>query len=139
MKTTLLKFSFIAFLSLFFMTNNSLAKENPTKKKTKSETNHSKIEKKTNKKSNSKKIKKLTFKEKFRIIKQFRKEKRKARKLGIKADDRMILLYVLAVLLPPVAVGIYTDWDAKLTLIDLLLTIIFWIPGVVFAFFVLLS
>jgi uncharacterized membrane protein YqaE (UPF0057 family) len=52
---------------------------------------------------------------------------------SVKGDD-MIVYYVLAVLIPPVAVGLYTDWESKPTLINLVLTFIGWLPGVVHAF-----
>jgi len=45
--------------------------------------------------------------------------------------------YILAVLIPPVAVGLHTNWDTKPTLINLVLTCLFWLPGVVHAIIVL--
>jgi len=48
--------------------------------------------------------------------------------------DMLILLYVLAVLIPFVAVGIVTDWDVTDVLINLLLCILCYIPGVIHAF-----
>jgi len=88
--------------------------------------------------SNEKTVR-LTFKQKIKLLKEIRAERKKMRKMGIKEKAPMVLLYILAVLLPPVAVGIYTNWEAKPTLIDLLLTLIFWLPGVVYAFYILLS
>ncbi len=49
------------------------------------------------------------------------------------SDDMMILLIILAILIPFVAVGIYTDWDVTKTVRALLLTLLFWIPGVIYA------
>lgn len=49
------------------------------------------------------------------------------------SDDMMILLIILAIIIPFVAVGIYTDWDVTKTLIALILTILFWLPGIVYA------
>lgn len=49
-------------------------------------------------------------------------------------DDMLILLYILAVLIPFVAVGIVTDWDLKKVLINILLCILCYIPGVIHAF-----
>ncbi|MGB1041045.1 MAG: YqaE/Pmp3 family membrane protein [Flavobacteriales bacterium] len=49
-------------------------------------------------------------------------------------DDMLILLYILAVLIPFVAVGIVTDWDIKKVLINLLLSFLCYIPGVIHAF-----
>ena len=50
------------------------------------------------------------------------------------SDDMMILLIILAILIPFVAVGIYTDWDVKKTVIALILTLLFWLPGMIYAF-----
>lgn len=50
------------------------------------------------------------------------------------SDDMLILLYILAVLIPFVAVGIVTDWDLKKVLINILLCILCYIPGVIHAF-----
>lgn len=49
-------------------------------------------------------------------------------------DDMLLLLYVLAILIPFVAVGIVTDWDATDVIINLLLCILCYIPGVIHAF-----
>jgi uncharacterized membrane protein YqaE (UPF0057 family) len=54
---------------------------------------------------------------------------------SVQGGDDMILYYILAVLLPPLAVGLYTDWQ-KPTLFNLLFTIIGWLPGVIHAFIV---
>ncbi|MBC8047276.1 MAG: YqaE/Pmp3 family membrane protein [Fimbriimonadaceae bacterium] len=48
----------------------------------------------------------------------------------------MAVLYILAIILPPLAVGLYTDWDTP-TLWNLLFTLIGWLPGVVHAFIVI--
>lgn len=45
--------------------------------------------------------------------------------------------YILAILLPPVAVGLHTNWDAMPTLLNVGLTILGWIPGIVHAIIVL--
>jgi uncharacterized membrane protein YqaE (UPF0057 family) len=79
--------------------------------------------------------KKLTFREKFRIIRQIRKEMHQSKKSGTEVP--MIVLFILAIFLPPVAVGIYTNWREP-TLWNLLFTIIMWLPGIVHAFYVLL-
>jgi uncharacterized membrane protein YqaE (UPF0057 family) len=49
-------------------------------------------------------------------------------------DDELILLYILAILIPFVAVGIVTDWDLKDVVINLLLSFLCYIPGVIHAF-----
>ena len=50
------------------------------------------------------------------------------------SDDELILLYLLAILIPFVAVGIVTDWDLADVFINLLLTFLCYIPGVIHAF-----
>jgi uncharacterized membrane protein YqaE (UPF0057 family) len=79
--------------------------------------------------------KRLSFREKLKIVRQINKEMRVARK-G-KTDVPMIVLYILAVLLPPVAVGLYTNWGEP-TLWNLLFTLLMWVPGIVHAFYILL-
>jgi uncharacterized membrane protein YqaE (UPF0057 family) len=49
-------------------------------------------------------------------------------------DDELILLYLLAILIPFVAVGIVTDWDLTDVVINLLLCLLCYIPGVIHAF-----
>lgn len=49
-------------------------------------------------------------------------------------DDMLILLYLCAIFIPFVAVGIVTDWDLTVVLINILLTILCFIPGVIHAF-----
>ncbi len=49
------------------------------------------------------------------------------------SDDMMILLIILAIIIPFVAVGIYTDWDVTKTVIALILTLLFFLPGMIYA------
>ena len=49
-----------------------------------------------------------------------------------------LLLVLLCLIIPPLAVFLITD-DLKTTLISLLLTILFWLPGVIFAFYILFT
>jgi uncharacterized membrane protein YqaE (UPF0057 family) len=51
-------------------------------------------------------------------------------------SDEMILLTILCFLLPFVAVGIKTNWDLMMVLVALLLSFLFFIPGVIFALLV---
>lgn len=45
-----------------------------------------------------------------------------------------IVLIILAILIPPVAVGIVSDWDdTNAILLNLLLTVLCWIPGIIHA------
>lgn len=79
-------------------------------------------------------IDKLTFSERKRLVEICMAEAKHAQEIG--ADVPMPVLYVLAIIIPPLAVGIYTDWDTP-TLWNLLFTIIGWVPGVIHAFIVL--
>lgn len=57
---------------------------------------------------------------------------------GIQDEVMFILLVLLCLIIPPLAVFIITE-DLKLTLISLLLTLLFWLPGVIFAFYILFT
>lgn len=57
---------------------------------------------------------------------------------GIQDEVMFILLVLLCLVIPPLAVFIITE-DLKLTLISLLLTLLFWLPGVIFAFYILFT
>lgn len=54
-----------------------------------------------------------------------------------KVDVDPIVLYILAVILPPVAVGLYTNWEPEPTLINLVLTCVLYLPGIVHAFYII--
>lgn len=55
------------------------------------------------------------------------------------SDVNLILLVILSILLPPLAVYLYEDDITSLFWIDVILTIFFWIPGVIFALVVVLG
>ena len=78
---------------------------------------------------------KLTVKDKIKVVKAVNKMK-KAAKRGDADGIPTVLLFVLAVLLPPLAVGLVTDWDLEQTLISLGLTILCWLPGIIHAIIV---
>lgn len=77
----------------------------------------------------------LTVKDKIKVVKAVNKMK-KAAKRGDADGIPTVLLFVLAVLLPPLAVGLVTDWDLEQTLISLGLTILCWLPGIIHAIIV---
>jgi len=52
------------------------------------------------------------------------------------SDLPMILIYLLAIFIPFVAVGIVTDWDGKTVLINILWTLLCGIPGIIHAFII---
>ncbi len=47
-----------------------------------------------------------------------------------------ILMILLCIFLPPLAVGIMTDWELEPVAINFLLCLLCWLPGIVHAFFV---
>ncbi|MBK6526188.1 MAG: YqaE/Pmp3 family membrane protein [Crocinitomicaceae bacterium] len=49
----------------------------------------------------------------------------------------LILLIILAFLIPWLAVGLYTSWDVLYTVIAVLLWLLFWLPGIIFALLVI--
>lgn len=78
---------------------------------------------------------KLSVKDKIAAVKAVNKMK-KAAKRGDADGIPTVLLFVLAVLLPPLAVGLVTDWDLEETLINVALTFLCWLPGIVHAIIV---
>lgn len=81
----------------------------------------------------------LSKKERKTRIKNAKKEIRKyraERKSG-NTDIEPWVLIVLAILLPPLAVYLYEDEINWKFWVSILLTILFWIPGVIFAFLVI--
>jgi uncharacterized membrane protein YqaE (UPF0057 family) len=61
----------------------------------------------------------------------------KAKSKEKSGDDVPIgLLYILCILIPFVAVGIVTDWDVKTVVINLLWSLLCFIPGIIHAFIV---
>ena len=57
--------------------------------------------------------------------------------LSTSVEEADIAYYILAVLLPPAAVGLHTDWSMPVTLYSVGWTILGWLPGVIHAFIVL--
>ena len=52
------------------------------------------------------------------------------------ADDTLILLVILCFLLPPIAVGLKAGWDSTKFIISIILTLLFWVPGVIYGLLV---
>lgn len=46
------------------------------------------------------------------------------------------VLYVLCFVFPAIAVGLATDWDITKTIIALVLSVFFWLPGIIYALIV---
>jgi uncharacterized membrane protein YqaE (UPF0057 family) len=86
-------------------------------------------------KSLSKKEKRARIKEVKKELKAFRKDK----KAGREASDNTVLLVILAILLPPLAVYLHEGEINKRFWIDLLLTLLFFLPGVIYALVIVLG
>ena len=86
-------------------------------------------------KSLSKKERKMRVKEAKKTIKQFRADKR----AGREPSDNTVLLVILAILLPPLAVYLHQGEVNTKFWISVLLTLLFWLPGVVYALIVILG
>ena len=72
-------------------------------------------------------------------VKKYLKEVKAAKRSGAAADDQTVLLVILAILLPPLAVYLHEDEINAKFWISILLTLLFWIPGVIYALIVVLG
>jgi len=66
-------------------------------------------------------------------------EFKKASKNNSSLSDMDVLLLILCFLIPFIAVGLATDWDVTKVLICLILSLLFWIPGIIYALLVVLN
>jgi len=79
-------------------------------------------------------MKDLSMNEKRKLIKMAIKDVQMARQAGLQSPSPG--MYILAIFIPPLAVGLYTDWGME-TLYNLIWTFIGGLPGVIHAFIVL--
>ncbi|MGB8191570.1 MAG: YqaE/Pmp3 family membrane protein [Chitinophagaceae bacterium] len=86
-------------------------------------------------KSLSRKERKVRVKEAKKAIKNFKADKR----AGKAPSDNTVLLVILAILLPPLAVYLHQGEVNTKFWISLLLTLLFWLPGVIYALIVILG
>lgn len=86
-------------------------------------------------KSLSRKDRKARVKEVKKALKQFKAEKR----AGKEPSDNTVLLVILAILLPPLAVYLHQGEINTKFWISLVLTLLFWLPGVIYALIVVLG
>ena len=77
-------------------------------------------------------------KARIKEVKKQLKEYRKLKEAGEPSHDK-VLLVVLAILLPPLAVYLHEGQVNNKFWISLLLTLLFWIPGVIYALVVVLE
>ena len=80
-------------------------------------------------------VNKLTLKEQRKLFTKVYNQFKQSQKNGSEVDK--VVLYILAVFIPPVAVGLHTNWESTPVLINIILWILGWIPGVVHAFYVI--
>ena len=78
-------------------------------------------------------------KERVKEVKQQLRAFKAAKKAGQEPSTSTLLLVILAILLPPLAVYLYEGEITSHFWISLLLTLIFWIPGVVYALILILG
>ena len=83
----------------------------------------------------SKKEKKARIKEVKKEMKSFKKERRH----GQEPSTNTLLLVILCILLPPLAVYLHQGEINNKFWISLLLTLLFWLPGVIYALIVVLG
>ena len=87
-------------------------------------------------------LKGLSGKEKRMRIKEAKKEMKAfsiAKKAGKEPSTNTLLLVILAILLPPLAVYLHEGVINNKFWISLILTLIFWLPGVIYALIVILG
>jgi len=83
----------------------------------------------------SKHDKKARFKEVKKTLKQYKADKRAGK---AEPSDNTVLLVILAILLPPLAVYLSQGQINSKFWISLILTLCFWIPGVIYALILIL-
>ena len=83
----------------------------------------------------SKKEKKMRINEVKATIKHYKTEK----KTGSEPSTNTLLLVILCILLPPLAVYLHEGVINNKFWIDLLLTLLFWLPGLIYALIVVLG
>ena len=87
-------------------------------------------------------LKSLSKKEKKERVKEIKTEMKAlkaAKKAGDDPSTNTLLLVILAILLPPLAVYLHEGEINNRFWISLLLTILFWLPGVIYALIIILG
>jgi uncharacterized membrane protein YqaE (UPF0057 family) len=86
----------------------------------------------------SKQEKKTRMKEARKMLKDYKQDVKKGKAKG-EGEESKVLLAILAILLPPLAVYLHENQVNSKFWISILLTLLFWIPGVIYALIVVLS
>jgi uncharacterized membrane protein YqaE (UPF0057 family) len=85
------------------------------------------------------KLSKKEKKDRLKDVKKAVKEYKAAQKAGKEPSTNTLLLVILAILLPPLAVYLHQGEINSKFWIALLLTLLFWLPGVIYALVVILG
>lgn len=86
-----------------------------------------------------KSLKRVERKARLQEARKTWKEYKAAKKAGTDPDTNTVLLAILAILLPPLAVYLHEHAVNGKFWLSVLLTLLFWLPGVVYALIVVLS
>lgn len=135
MKKTITPFLMLVFLLTFFNANALPVGIAPVKKEA-TETKDANEIKKTEAELKAE-WDNLSRKEKRAKKRALKKELKKMKKQK-RADDNTILLVILAILLPPAAVAVYEGITTRFW-ISLLLTLLFYLPGLIYTLLVVLE
>ena len=77
--------------------------------------------------------------ERYKAVKQeIKKYKKEKRRTGA-ADTDTLLLVILAILLPPLAIYLHQGEINNKFWLGLILTLLFWVPGIIYALIVILG
>jgi len=74
-----------------------------------------------------------------KVKKELKQLKKDLKSGALESDEMTILLVILAILLPPLAVFLYEGEATVRFWLSLILTLLFWIPGVIYALLVILG
>jgi uncharacterized membrane protein YqaE (UPF0057 family) len=88
-------------------------------------------------KSLSKKQKREKIKEAKSVLKKYKADKKAGR--AADSDTNTILLVILAIFIPPLAVYLHQNEINSKFWISLVLTLLFWVPGVIYSLLVVLD
>ncbi|MFK8008892.1 MAG: YqaE/Pmp3 family membrane protein [Saprospiraceae bacterium] len=136
MKKTITPFLMLVFLLTFFNVNALPVGIVPVDKDAKEEV--SSDEAKNTEADIMADWKNLSRKEKRAKKRALKKELKKLKKQKRATDDSTILIVILAILLPPAAVAVYEGITNRFW-ISLLLTLLFFLPGLIYALIVVLE
>jgi uncharacterized membrane protein YqaE (UPF0057 family) len=86
-----------------------------------------------------KSLKRVDRKARLQEARKTWKSYKAAKKAGAEPDTNTVLLAILAILLPPLAVYLHEHAINGKFWLSILLTLLFWLPGVIYALIVVLS